>query len=109
MKEYLLRLAKKHGVTVTLPVIRPGQLGAQPVTFSSNSGEVACIALIPANATPEDELLIIAREVAYVIARDERRRGGGEKTTPLDDEAEEVVGRILAEVGKIADKRLPRG
>jgi len=86
-KEHLLRLAKKCGVSVTLPAARPGQVCALPVTFSSEDGNAVCVALIPAKTTPEEELRIIARNVAYVIAR----AGGGGSEWGDSERREQVI------------------
>lgn len=105
VKEHLLRLARRHGVKVSLPSAEPGQFCAQPVTFSSSDGEAVCIALIPAKATPEEELRIIAREVAYVIARDRRAAGRRRRGLIPEEEADLEAQRLLDRLREIASKR----
>jgi len=105
MKEQLLRLARKRGVSVTLPAPKPGQICVQPATFSSVTGEAACIAVIPVKATPEEELRIIARKVAYVIARSEELRHGIPDSSLAEEEAEEAADRILDELRAVAERR----
>ncbi len=107
IKEQLMRLAKKRGVKVVLSSPRIGQLGAQQIRFSSVTGDASCVALIPAKATPEEELRIWAREIAYVIARVED--GKDISKAPLSEEDPEIAAeRILETAASAALKRIQR-
>ena len=105
MKEQLLRLARKRGVSVTLPAPKPGQICVQPATFSSVTGEATCVAFIPATAAPEEELRIIARKIAYVIARSEELREGLPTSSLAEEEAEVAAEEILDRLRAFAERR----
>jgi len=108
MKEQLLRLAKKRGVSVTLPTSKPGQVCARPAVFSSDTCEATCIALIPAKATPEEELRIMARKIAYVIARSDNTKRGIQESLEAEDEAEAEAEEMLAHLQAVAIRRSGR-
>jgi len=108
MKEQLLRLAKKRGVSVTLPTSKPGQVCVQPAVFSSDTCEATCIAIIPARATPQDELRIMARKIAYVIARSENVKRGIQESLEAEDEAEAEAEEMLVHLQAIAVRRSGR-
>ena len=107
IKEQLLRLAKKRGVNIVLSSPGVGQLGAQPVRFSSVNGEASCIAIIPAKATPEEELRIWAREIAYVIARVEESKDIS-AVSVTEEEQETAAERILESAASAALKRVTK-
>ena len=108
MKEQLLRLAKKRGVSVTLPTSKPGQVCVRPAVFSSDTGDAICIALIPASAAPLEELRIMARKIAYVIARSENVKRGIQESLEAEDEAEAEAEEMLAHLQAVAIRRSGR-